>query len=690
MNLEPHRNQDTNKKLYKLVPDKVTPDKVTPDKAVSPQNLAYSLWRDRHESAQRVFFAEKGKFYSSWSCQQIWIRACRWAQFLEEHTAPEDRIIISLPNNHFFVEVFFACIISKRIPVPLTHHLLSSKNVFNNLLSNVHKTVNAALIISDLPKNSYQKIPLIHVRKQKLPAFIEKTWEGLSASPEDLSLIQFSSGSTSSPKGVMLTHRAITQNIHQILNGLSAKKEDRLCSWLPFYHDMGLVGGLLAPLYGGQFMICATPEEFLRSPKDWIQLVSREQGTIIMGPDFYYRQLVKKVPKALVANLDLSSLRLALSGSEPVSVKNCRDFLRHFSPAQINKNVMFPVYGLAENSLAVTFPDTDKKFKTSFISNGEFKPTEVISCGKPLHGIELRIVDENGEPQLERQVGDIQIKSPSMTHGYYGNNKETQKLFDNGWLITGDIGFMEDGELFVIGRKKDQIVLNGKNFDPSDFECHLVNLDNSHLGRIVVVSSSKETTSDKKIIVVAETKILNPIRRYQMKKRIRMTLYKEKSIIVDVCFVPPGTLPRTSSGKVKRYQVKQNVTNGLYSRLEQVFIPTYLLKFFTTIPKIWNFWISQKNKSYKDNFLESALTKYFRQELSEILKIPEKRININRVFVDYNLDSVDIVGLNVRLKENIIDLSLAQFIQFSSTKELIHYLLEEHTDAVRTWYEKRV
>ncbi len=722
MMLEPRQITKT-KPPYEFVTDETVTNGIIPE-----ESIAYPLWKDRFSEEDRFFLVAGGRRSLALSPKQIWRGACRWAQLLEAQTEMGDRVLISLENGRHFIEIFFACVLSGRIAVPLVHHLLLAKKEFYDLILGVQGVVAGKLIVSDLSAFEFiDGTPLIHVEKQKLPSFEEpKQWRGQN-SPEDLAFIQFSSGSTLQPKGVMLSHRAVTENIRQIIKGLDARPDDKLATWLPFYHDMGLIGGLLTPITYGSPVFLAAPTEFIRSPEDWMRLVSQERCTVIMGPDFYYRQLVKRVSQHCLDEIDLSCVRVAMSGAEPVSAKNCRNFLSYYSKTGLKSHVILPVYGLAENCLAVTFPKVDEELRTLRLSSESLirgrgtnhfvvlssdmnNSIEIVSCGRPLPGVEVSIVDREGHLLVERQLGEIVLDSQSAASGYYGQSMEGESSLCDNRIVTGDLGFMDRGELFIVGRVKDQIILNGKNFAPIDFERHLVELDKSGFGRVVAVGSSLQAGEEERVVILVEMKSLNPWFRLRMKRRAKEVLRTVGNGTPCVYIVPSGVLPRTSSGKIKRYKIKESIPRGTYRFYDRFFVLTWLFTKFNHLPvyfRVWQRLSSRQNRKYsmehlKNYFKKStrvevtgnvnekeALEVFFRNELASVLKVRASKIRLKRSFIDYDLDSVDVVGLNARLKETIVNIPLASFIQFQSAEELIKYLLKEYKDEVRCWYQRR-
>lgn len=670
-------------------------------KCVSKKSIAFPLWCKYDNQCEydnqktEISIAKHGRISEKISLQQLWFKSCRWAKYLEVNSSTRSKVLISLENGVSFIEVFFGCILSGRIPIPLVYHPMLPTSEFKKLIANIQDSnLKPELFISDTLSTFLPGRPSIHVDQTILPLF-SKHWSFPHQSKgEDIALIQFSSGSTSAPKGIMLTHNAIIENITQILNALKVQKNDKLCTWLPFYHDMGLIGGLLAPLTGQNPIILSTPSDFIRFPHSWLEVVGRERGTILLGPDFYYRHLVKSIPKDLVPEFDLSHIRLALSGAEFVNAMNSTNFIKHFATAGLRDNVMLPVYGLAENCLAVSFPPIERPFRSlkldsRALQNNQIIPTttnkrfmEVVSCGRPLPNIEVFIANSTGEFLGENEIGEIVIRSPSLFKGYEGSSGSQKMLF------TGDLGFLNDGELFIVGRIKDQIIINGKNIDPLGLELSVAKTKDPLIGRVAAIGLQQKDGSGEKVAMAAEVRTLNPFLKYRIKNNIRKILYSSHFITPLVFLVPPGMLPRTTSGKVKRYQIKKQAERGLLQTYDRWFIPFKLVTTIKSMVSILRFQHGHnKNKSAKRN-IRVNLEHYLKKELSEILGTHPSRIHLKAPFVRYNLDSLSVLELNIRLKEHISDIPLPIFIGFQTVEELIQHLITNCMPEVRSWNAK--
>src|SRR5215469_6089610 len=304
------------------------------------------------------------------------------------------------------------------------------------------------------------------------------------ARADEIAFLQYTSGSTGDPKGVIVTHKNLVANIRAIIAGVEIRPDDVAVSWLPLYHDMGLIGAWFVPIVTGIPLVVMSPLAFLSRPELWLRAIQRHRGTLSPAPNFAYELCVKKIPEKDLEGLDLSSWRAALNGAEPVNAQTLERFAERFAPFGFKRNALAPVYGLAEATLAVAFPRFATGYKVDRIQRETFEsegravpadaddpaPLEFVFAGKPLSNLGLRIVDAKGRDLSERRQGQLWLRGPSATTGYYRNAQATTALLHDGWLDTGDLAYMADGELYITGRAKDVIIKGGRNIYPHELE----------------------------------------------------------------------------------------------------------------------------------------------------------------------------------------------------------------------------
>jgi fatty-acyl-CoA synthase len=389
-------------------------------------------------------------------------------------------------------------------------------------------------------------------------------WTRPPDDPERLAILQFTSGSTAAPKGVMLPDRCVGSNIDAILAGAQITHADRAVSWLPLYHDMGLIGLLMAPMLQGFELVLGAPQDFLARPASWLEWISEFRGTITAGPNFSYALAARALRRA--GELDLSCWRLALNGAETVDPGAVESFCAAAAPFGFDPRAAYPVFGMAEATLAVTFPAVGEGMTVDAVDRHALEHDRravpatddapgqgvrrLAKLGRPLEGFELRIVDTTtGAECAHREVGELQLRSPSVTPGYYRNAADTEATFDRGWLRTGDLAYLVDGELVVCGRLKDVIIVGGRNVFPEDVERAVGSVDGVRTGNVIAFGSDRRRGRES-IVVVAETKADDV---HEVHESVVTRVCDAVGVPpIDVVLVRPGTLPKTSSGKLQR------------------------------------------------------------------------------------------------------------------------------------------
>ncbi|MBZ5557909.1 MAG: fatty acyl-AMP ligase [Acidobacteriia bacterium] len=397
---------------------------------------------------------------------------------------------------------------------------------------------------------------------------------GVMPKIDDIAFVQFTSGSTSSPKGVALTHANVSANVDAFNHhGVGTTPDDVAVSWLPLNHDMGLVGMAFGALYGRCPCVLLTPQAFVKRPSEWLSAITRHRGTISFGPNFAYDLCVRRVKDRDMAGLDLASWRVAGCGAEPIHPPTLAAFAQKFAPVGFRKTSYLPSYGLAEHVLAAAFPARGRAPRTEEVSadalterriaiphKGEGLSVGLVSCGKPLPEHQIRIVGEDGRPLPERHVGEILLAGPSVMLGYYKRDALTAQTIRDGWLHTGDLGYLSDSELFVCGRAKDVIIVHGRKYHPQDLEWAVDGLAGVRRGRVVAFGATNHGRPDR-VVIVAEPN--GTVATDVLTDTIRRRIGDLFGLYVDaVALVPSGTVSRTTSGKVQRAATKARYERG--------------------------------------------------------------------------------------------------------------------------------
>jgi fatty-acyl-CoA synthase len=393
---------------------------------------------------------------------------------------------------------------------------------------------------------------------------------------DDLAFVQFTSGSTAAPKGIALSHRNVAANIDAFSgsHGLDAGPGDVAVSWLPLYHDMGLVGMTIGAVHTCSPVVLMTPQAFVKRPSDWLRAISRYRGTISFAPTFGYDLCVRRLKERDLDGLDLSSWRVAGCGAEPVHAPTLAAFARKLAPAGFRPASLLPSYGLAEHVVAATFAPTGRPPLVERIAadaaaiggvaalagNENIPTVEVVSCGFPFPGHQLRIAGADGRLLPERYVGEIVLAGPSVMLGYHRQDDLTAQTIRDGWLHTGDLGYLAGGELFVCGRAKDIIIVNGRKYHPQDLEWTVGGMAGVRRGRVVAFGVSEAGRGDR-VVIVLEPNGTMPAD--VLTDAIRRRIGDRFGLCVDaVAIVPAGTVGRTTSGKVQRGATKARYERG--------------------------------------------------------------------------------------------------------------------------------
>ena len=403
----------------------------------------------------------------------------------------------------------------------------------------------------------------------------------LALKPGDTALLQYTSGSTGDPKGVTLSHANLLANLRAMLRTAKIDSRDVFVSWLPLYHDMGLIGAWLGALYTGLRTVLMSPLMFLSHPQRWLNTISRERGTVSAAPNFAYDLCATRLPDAHLEGLDLSSWRLAFNGAEAVHPETLERFATRFAPYGFHRESMTPVYGLAENCLGVTFPPpgrgpvTDRVDRDQLLRHHRAVPAApddphaltFVACGHPIPGHEVRIVDDAGRECGDREHGRLQFRGPSATGGYYRNPEATRRLFDGDWLNSGDHAYSVGGEIYPAGRAKDLIIKGGRNIIPTEIEEAVSAVKGVRRGCVAVFGSPDPKAGTERVIVVAETAVAGDAARADLQKQIS----EAASVLLEgppdeVVLASPRTVPKTPSGKTRRSAAREMYQRGDFAR----------------------------------------------------------------------------------------------------------------------------
>jgi 1-acyl-sn-glycerol-3-phosphate acyltransferase len=389
--------------------------------------------------------------------------------------------------------------------------------------------------------------------------------------------IQYTSGSTGDPKGVVLSHANLVANVRAMIAALQATPADVFVSWLPLYHDLGLIGAWMGSLYCGVPLYVTSPLSFLVRPECWLKAVHRFRGTLSAAPNFAYELCINKIPDSELQGLDLSSWRVVANGAEPIAVRTLRRFIDKFAPYGFKPNAMSPVYGLAENSVGLTFPPLGRgmlverierealmtRGRAELARDGDPNALEMVACGQPLMDNEIRIVDAMGREVGERVEGQLEFRGPSRTSGYFRNEGKSRELFHDGWARSGDRAYMAGGDVFITGRVKDIIIRAGRNVYPHEVEAAVGDLPGMRKGGVAVFGTTDQASGTERLVIMAETRETDAAARAELRQRasdVAAGILGEPPD--EVALVAPRVIPKTSSGKVRRSSAKELYERG--------------------------------------------------------------------------------------------------------------------------------
>jgi 1-acyl-sn-glycerol-3-phosphate acyltransferase len=518
--------------------------------------------------------------------------SCRIASgLLERGLAAGDRVAIMLPTDAAFFEAFFGVLYAGGVPVPVyppfrraqvEEHLRRQAGILRNagagflIVTQELRNVGALLVGLTEDLRHVETVPGL-----KQAGSIEHP---VPAGPQTVALMQYTSGSTGDPKGVVLTHANLLANIRSMGEVLEAGSSDVFVSWLPLYHDMGLIGAWLGSLYYGALAVIMPPLAFLADPGRWLRVIGQHHATLSAAPNFAFELCCKNVRDEDVPGLDLSSLKMIVNGAEPVSPSTIVRFTERFAKYGFRPEMMGPVYGLAENSVGLAFPPLgrapiiDRVERIALSRDGLAVPApttdltalEFVACGQPIPRHEVRIVDESGREVAERKEGRLQFKGPSATKGYYRNEEKNRTLFDGEWLESGDRAYVAKGDIYITGRIKDMIIKAGRHIYPHEIEELVGGIEGVRKGCVVAFPTMGEGRGTERLVLLVETRITDAVAGQALKQKIGETCATVLDVPPDVIeLVPPRTVPKTSSGKIRRSAARALYESGLPRRHER-------------------------------------------------------------------------------------------------------------------------
>lgn len=495
---------------------------------------------------------------------------------------PGERVAIMLPTCVEFFAAFFGVLYAGGVPTPIypparpsqiEEHLKRQASILRN--------AQAVLLIAEKSTSAVARLLKLQVESLRDVVSVDELRHGpeseiLELAADSTALLQYTSGSTGDPKGVVLSHSNMLANIRAMGEAMEAGPTDVFVSWLPLYHDMGLIGAWLGSLYFAAPLVVMSPLMFIVRPEQWLWAIHRHRATLSASPNFGFGLCLHKIQDRTISGLDLSSLRMVANGSEAVLPDTIRQFSDRFAKYGFRPEAMAPVYGLAENAVGLAFPPPgrapiiDRVDRAALMQQARALPAarddatalEFVACGRPLPGHEVRIIGPTGELG-EREEGQLQFRGPSATLGYLNNPVKNRELFDGDWLNSGDLAYIAGGDVYITGRSKDIIIRAGRHIYPEEIESAAGDVPGVRKGCVVVFGAPDPRLSTERLVVIAETRETDVADVAQLRKQIEeVTAPLLDAPPDEIILAPPHTIPKTSSGKLRRASARQLFERG--------------------------------------------------------------------------------------------------------------------------------
>ncbi len=645
-----------------------------------PQALEKTLEKNTNNSLA-INYLRSGNEESYVSFQDLKTRALGILFNLQKHSINAgDQLIILTENNEFFLDAFWAGLYGGIIPVPVA---TASNDEHRLKLLRIFKQLESPWLYTD--KKTFEQL-LTFCQSNDMAAEIEQlnrqaiiiediddisqAGEPYPVKPNNVAFIQFSSGSTSEPKGVVLTHKNILTNIIAIIEGAKITQQDTLFSWMPLTHDMGMIGFHLTAIVIGINHTIMDTNVFVRRPLLWLLSASKKKATILCSPNFGYKHFLKVYESKGIEPIDLSNVRLIFNGAEPISLEICNQFMSAMASFSLKPDVMFPVYGLAEASLAVSFPNPEDPVESIALNRQQLaigdtinltkdnNAMEFVLTGKPIKDCYVRITNKENKRLENNIVGKIQLKGDNVTKGYYRADEINARLItDDGWLDTGDLGVFINEQLIITGRIKDIIFINGLNFYSHDLENILHSIEGLELGKVVATGVRKTDNDEDELVIFilhrGDVESFIPII-----KTVRKTINEIIGIEVQQVLAIKR-VPKTTSGKIQRHVLNKAYINGDYDvQIEQ--IQNILTR-------------ENTNNDSDNNFDTDTLSGKILQICNDIVE--DKTINLQDNLFEIGISSLTLAEIHEQLEELFPgQIEISDLFDHPTIKELSAFL----------------
>lgn len=658
-------------------------------------------------------FLEDGETETaSLTYEELDTKARSIAAFLQGQGLANQRLLLLYPPSLDFLTSLLGCMYAGVVAVPayppephrLEHTLRRMQSIVadagcDKVLTNANILGFAEVLVGQVSDETIQAMQWLTV--EEALEHPPETWESPSLTQESVAFLQYTSGSTSAPKGVCVTHKVLSANLEMQKEVYNALGSDEVClSWLPQYHDLGLLGLLLHPLYNGGRAVFMPPYAFIKKPSRWLELVTRYKATTTASPNFGFELCLRKVTPEQRDQLDLSSLRIVVSGAEPINPKTCERFLQFFAPCGLKREAFGPSYGLAEAVVFVSTRDRSRPIqylsveqqaleqgKVNVTDRGQDHSVVLVGCGQPHQDASIHIVNpETLEPVPSDTVGEIWVSGPQVTEGYWNNPEATKRSFgahlegvDGSFLRTGDLGFLHNNELYIVGRLQDLIIVRGRNLYPHDIERSMDALRYEHpavrLGCSAAFSILHEEEEQLVVFQEIDDRKLKPEHSLSeiVSSMRRATLESHSIAPHAICLLERNTLPKTSSGKIMRQACKKAFLSNFVDSGIEVLHQQQGLVVEATTSKVKD--VTTEPVEEQGDAPSSELMQWIVGWIADYTGLPKEEISPDADFPTFGLDSVDAIQFLGDL-ESKLDRVLATSVLWdhSTVRELALYL----------------
>lgn len=643
---------------------------------------------------QAYTFLVDGQEKHDWlTFSQLDLQARAIAVLLESLSALDERVLLLYPPGLEYISSFMGCLYARAVAVPVPPPRFNRKMerilmVAADSNSRLVLTTRAILSkVDSLLEKAPQLRSLSWVATDDLDLRQADDWRAPEVDGDTLAFLQYTSGSTATPRGVMVTHHNLLHNERLIQTAFEQTGESMILSWLPFYHDMGLIGGVLQPLYLGAKCMLMSPYAFLQRPLGWLRAISDYKITTSGGPDFAYDLCIRKATRENCSTLDLSSWTVAFNGSEPIKPETIKRFCETFEPFGFKSSAFYPCYGLAEATLLVSGGRGRSQPLVSTVSDEALKGNRILEAqtgGSDSHSLvtggqiavdqTVIIVDPESLTRCPADhVGEVWVSGPSVARGYYNRAEETRQTFQaylagtghGPFLRTGDLGFIKDGELFITGRIKDLIIIRGQNYYPQDIEATLQK-SSTALRKGCGAAFSVEVDGRQRLAIVQEVAGRRPQNPDALIELIRQAVAEEHQLPpYSICLIREGSIPRTSSGKIRRRQCQSDLLEGKLNIIAAWQEPAVC---------------ESQDSNFSPDTLPTdvvAMEGWLASLLAAKLGVAVSAIDVSRSIPGYGLDSLAVIELMHAIEARLaVSIQMPKFFQAGSLRELARLLFE--------------